>query len=249
MKDNFEFILNKDLKNILNRDYRNANKALDYKLFKSAIVLYGGLIEGMLLYFLLLKVNDPKFRKKFTSMKGKKIKNCYKEIKELRFDQIIRLAYQSNIIDDPGDSYFVKHFRNYVHIFKELEGNFIIGSHNVKTVQDFTEDIIENLRENWANRMENGKLFFKNNRPQYVSARNNKINKNILEQFYKRDAIDFNKAKKSYLAKQIGAVLGKMSGRGVCQPDPMSWDMRLRNFQQWIFNPSFKKHVKVYLGK
>ena len=49
MKNNFEFILSEKFNSILNRDYADADKALKSGLFKSAVILYGGIVEGMLI--------------------------------------------------------------------------------------------------------------------------------------------------------------------------------------------------------
>jgi len=247
--NNFEFILNKDLNKILNRDFLDAGKALKEGLFKSAVVLYGGIVEVILLYFLLSKVNDKNFRKELKKIpmkdKNKKeIKSYYKKIKKLNFNQLIRYANQLNIISNPSVSHTIRDFRNFTHIFKELEQLFVINRSNAKTAGDFTKNIIDDFNKDWKNKTKKGELFFADKRTKYSDVRSRPINKDLLEELCNKNYIDLDKFRSVYQGQNIGSALSNMNGWGICQLDPLLWDQMSGRFQKWIFNPYFKNYAK-----
>jgi len=244
MTDNFEFILNRRFNSILNRDYKNADKAKKNKLFKSAVILYGGIIEGMLQYLLLTKVyNNPTLQKGLKEKGDKKIRSYYERIKKLRFEEVISLANEIKLINEAGGAFLVKNFRNFVHIFKELEDNIEINKEEAETAKKFTDSIILTLKDHWSDSVENGKLFFNNKRLQYQEARKKEINHTIIEELFANGFIDFS----SHSGKFFGAHLGSMSKKGICQVDPLSWSVKTRCFQKRIFNPVFKEMAETYL--
>ncbi|MFA6436806.1 MAG: hypothetical protein WC242_01635 [Candidatus Paceibacterota bacterium] len=251
-RDNFEFILNKKLNHILNRDFSDAEKALKEGLFKSAVVLYGGIIEAVLLYFLLSKVNDKNFRKELKKIpmkdKNKKeIKSYYKKIKKLNFNQLIKYANQLNIILDPSVSNTIRDFRNFIHIFKELERLFVINKSNAKTAGDFTKNIIDDFNKDWKNKTKKGKLFFTDRRAKYFDIRSRSINNDLLRELCNKNYIDLDKFRSIYPGQNIGSALSNMSGWGICQIDSLLWDQMSGRFQKWIFNPYFKDYTRNYL--
>lgn len=215
MKNNFEFILNNKLNSILNRDFENANKALKSNLFKSAVILYGGLVEGMLTYLLLIKVNGPDLKEDLKSMGNKKIRSHYERIKGLGFGEIIRLANQAKIINEPADAYLVKHFRNFVHTFKELESGIKINKSKAITARDFTNNIIEALDRGWEDKIEKGGLFFDHPGMRYQEARERPVNRLILENLYRRKRVDLVEVAGSFPGKSLGSALGNMGRRGI----------------------------------
>jgi len=241
MKNNFEFILNEKFNSILNRDFESADKALKINLFKSTVILYGGVVEGMLKYLLLTKVNNPKLQKALQELGNKKIRSHYKWIKILRFGEVIVLAKKTRLIKDPGGVFLVKNFRNFVHIFKELENNVEIKKAEAKTAKKFANSIIETLRNDWRDKVENGELFFNSSKSQYQKARGKLINKSIINDFYNKGFIDFS----SRSGKFFGAHLGSMSKKGICQVDPLSWSVKTRHFKKDFLILILRKWRKI----
>jgi len=244
MKNNFEFILTEKFNSILNRDYEDADKALESGLFKSAVILYGGVVEGVLKYLLLTKVNDRKFQEALNKLKISKTRSYYKRIKKLKFHEVIILANKIKLIKEPGGPFLVKNFRNFVHIFKEIEENIEINKAEAETAKKFTNSIIKTLTDSLRDKIENGEIFFNSTKNQPQKARKKTINKSIIKDFYNKGYIDFSNRS----GKFFGAHLGSMSKKGICQVDPLSWSVKTRRFQKRLFNTYFKKMAGNYLN-
>lgn len=114
----FDFIKNKKLTPLLQRDYKSAKICLKNSLWKPSIILYGSIIEAILME------------------KNPKAKNFYDAIK---------IAYEKGHISEMENHEIniIRDLRNFVHLHKELSGNREPGEHWAKTAADICESIIK----------------------------------------------------------------------------------------------------------
>ena len=117
----FDFIKNKDLKRLLQRDYRSAKECLKYKLWKPCIILYGSIIEAVVKEF------SPRAKSYYDALNIAKER---KLITERDYNKI-------QIIRD---------LRNYVHLHKELKERSDINEYWAKTFSDICESVIKNFK-------------------------------------------------------------------------------------------------------
>lgn len=117
----FDFINNKKLQLLLQRDYQSAKKCLQSELWKPTIILYGSLIEAVL--------REKTGAKNFNSALDKALGN--EIISETEFHQI----------------HIVRDFRNFVHLHKELLGGGVINDYWAKTLSDICESLIKRFRK------------------------------------------------------------------------------------------------------
>jgi len=118
----FDFIKNNKLKRLLQRDYKSAKECLRYKLWKPCIVLYGSIIEAIIIEF------SPKSNTYYNALNTAKEKKLITE-KDFHKIQIIR------------------YLRNYVHLHKELKEGSEINEYWAKTFSDICESIIKNFKK------------------------------------------------------------------------------------------------------
>jgi len=119
----FDFVKNKKLRLLLQRDYQYAKKCLQNELWKPTIILYGSLIEAVL--------RENTGIKNFKSALNKALSNGI--ISETEFHQI----------------HVVRDFRNFVHLHKELSegGRRVISDNWAKTLSDICESLIRRFRK------------------------------------------------------------------------------------------------------
>lgn len=119
----FDFIDNDKLRFLLQRDYKTAKKCLNNKLWKPTIILYGSVIEAILI--------ENTGAKSFKSALNKALIGGI--ISETEFHQI----------------HVVRNSRNFVHLHKELseEGKGVINDYWSKTISDICEALIKRFRE------------------------------------------------------------------------------------------------------
>lgn len=117
-KRTFDFIKNKDLKSLLQRDYKSAKACLNKALWKPSIILYGSIIEAI-----LIEMNP----------------------KEKTFNDALKSAKSSNIISEKEyhKIHMIKYLRNFVHLHKELEEQEEINNYWARTFADICETIIK----------------------------------------------------------------------------------------------------------
>lgn len=117
----FDFLKDKNLKTLLQRDYRSAKVCLDSELWKPAIILYASLIEAILV-----------------EKTGANI-----------FDSALKKALANKIISekDYHKIHLVKDLRNFVHIHKELKEKSEINDYWAKTFADIIESIIKRFNK------------------------------------------------------------------------------------------------------
>ncbi|MEK7606097.1 MAG: DUF4145 domain-containing protein [Patescibacteria group bacterium] len=117
----FDFINSKRLQPLLQRDYKSAKICLKNSLWKPSIILYGSIIEAILIE------------------KYPKAKN---------FNDALEIAHKNGYLSDMENHkiHIIRDLRNYVHLHKELsEGNGEISEHWAKTAADICESIIRNF--------------------------------------------------------------------------------------------------------
>ena len=115
----FDFISNRDLKKLLQRDYGVAKQCLKYEFWKPCIILYGAIIEAVLVEMTSAKT----FEKAVNKALNEKIitKNNYHKI------------------------HVIRDLRNYVHLRKELKEKIKINDHWAQTFADICESIIKHF--------------------------------------------------------------------------------------------------------
>jgi len=118
----FDFIKNKELKKLLQRDYTSAKTCLGNKLWKPCIILYGSIIEAILIEML----------------KGKRT-----------FSEALESAYKNKVIpeQDYHKIHIVRDLRNYVHLHKELKEKKDINEYWARTFSDICESIIKKFKK------------------------------------------------------------------------------------------------------
>jgi len=117
----FDFINNKKLTPLLQRDYKTAKTCLVNKLYKPSILLYGSLIEAILME---------------------------KHQKANNFFQAIEIAYKTKDISEKEyhKIHLVRDLRNFVHLHKELSEGAEINDYWAKTFADICESIIKRFK-------------------------------------------------------------------------------------------------------
>lgn len=118
----FDFIRNEKLRRLLQRDYKSAKECLKYKLWKPCIILYGGIIEAIILEF------------------SPKSKNYY---------DALNLALDKKLISakDYHKIHIIRDLRNYVHLHKELLEKSEINEYWARTFSDICESVIKNFKK------------------------------------------------------------------------------------------------------
>jgi len=117
----FDFIENKKLKFLLQRDYKSAKSCLKNKLWKPSIILYGSIIEAIL-----------------------------REItKSKTFQQALEKSYKSELISEKEyhKIHMVRDLRNFIHLHKELSEGEEINEYWSKTFADICESIIKRFKK------------------------------------------------------------------------------------------------------
>ncbi len=118
----FNFIKNKKLKSLLQRDYRSAKECLKYKLWKPCIILYGSIIEAVIIEF---------------------------SLKSSSYNDALEIAIDKKLITKKD--YFkiqvIRDLRNYVHLHKELKEGSDIDGYWAKTFSDICESVIKNFKK------------------------------------------------------------------------------------------------------
>lgn len=117
----FDFINNKKLQPLLQRDYKSAKICLKKSLWKPSIILYGSIIEAIFI-------------------------EKYPEAKD--FNSALEIAHNNREISDMVNHkiHIIRDLRNYVHLHKELsENDGEINEHWAKTAADICESTIRDF--------------------------------------------------------------------------------------------------------
>jgi len=118
----FDFINNKKLTPLLQRDYKSAKICLKDSLWKPSIILYGSIIEA------ILKKKHPKAKD---------------------FYDALEIAYKKNDISEKEyhKIHIIRNLRNFVHLHQELSEGEEINEYWAKTFADICESIIQRFRK------------------------------------------------------------------------------------------------------
>ena len=118
----FDFIKDIKLVPLLQRDYRSAQICLKDELWKPSIILYGSLIEAILI-------------------------DKYPEAKD--FHNALEIAHKNVDISEMENHkiHIIRDLRNYVHLHKELAEDAEINEHWANTAADICESIIKRFRK------------------------------------------------------------------------------------------------------
>lgn len=118
----FDFVNNKKLTPLLQRDYRSAKICLKHDLWKPSVILYGSIIEAILVE------------------KSQKSKN---------FNDSLKIAYDNGIISEIESHkiHIIRDLRNFVHLHKELSENSEIDEHWANTASAICESIIKRFNK------------------------------------------------------------------------------------------------------
>lgn len=117
----FDFIDNKELALLLQRDYKSAKICLANKLWKPAIVTYGSILEAILI----------------------------EKTKENSFSEALETAFKKKDISEKEyhKIHLVKNLRNFVHLHRELSEGEEINEYWAKTFSDICESIIKRFKK------------------------------------------------------------------------------------------------------
>ncbi len=118
----FDFVKNKNLTPLLRRNYNSAKICLKNSLWKPSIILYGSIIEAILI-------------EKHPTAKD--------------FYDAIEIAYTNGDISEIENHkiHIIRDLRNFVHLHKELSENGEINEHWAKTAADICESIIKRFNK------------------------------------------------------------------------------------------------------
>ena len=120
-----KWIKNKELHDIIQRDYATAQICEEDGLFKPAIILYAGVLEALLRY----KIDENK-QEEFISLIEKAL-----ELKLIREEQANHM-------------HTIRDFRNYVHIYKEMSADLeIINEGIAQLSRQLCDSIIKTLKD------------------------------------------------------------------------------------------------------
>jgi hypothetical protein len=118
----FDFIKNKKLAALLQRDYKSAKTCLQHSLWKPSIILYASIIEAIL------------------QEKHPAAKNFY---------SVLEIAYKNKDISEKEyhKIHIIRDLRNFVHIHEELSEGAEIDESWAKTFADICESIIKRFNK------------------------------------------------------------------------------------------------------
>lgn len=119
----FNWIKDKNLSNLLARDFVTANLCLKHKLNKPAIILYAGVLETLLMY--VLKRDN------------------------LKFPELIDQSLKDKIISESNRNKLqvLRDFRNYVHLTLESKGEFMLTEGISQFAKETCESVINGLKK------------------------------------------------------------------------------------------------------
>lgn len=136
----FSYIGSLKLRAVLQRDYRELLRALNGRCWKAAVVLSGGLIEGLLIDQLLQN------SQKSTSAVAAPKKN--QDIPTWRFVELINVAVEVGLVSRGAEklSHSVREYRNLVHLHKELKDELVAGEQEARIALNLVSLIDRDLR-------------------------------------------------------------------------------------------------------
>jgi len=146
----FSFVTDDRMKGILKRDWIEIQKNLrvEVKNWKSAIVLCGGVLEGLLFDSLLQQETTAKASKRKLRSSDNRITKS-NSIKDWSLHTLIEVATDLGLISPTAQLHgsVIKVFRNLIHPYEELEGGYDVGSHEAIAGFEVLQRVVKNLEE------------------------------------------------------------------------------------------------------
>ena len=143
----FQFIRNKEIKNLLARDWEEAQKAFHNELHKSTVVLCGTILESLLIDALSRNEQEAKFNYYQKYLEGKNKENKPREIENWKLYELIEIAKFQGIIsaDAAKLSHIVKDYRNLIHLLAQERDRLHIDSHVASAVVQLLAVAYDNI--------------------------------------------------------------------------------------------------------
>jgi|Deesub1362B_J571_1020462.scaffolds.fasta_scaffold01069_10 hypothetical protein len=132
----FEFIRDEEIKNLLIRDWNEAQKAFENELYKATVVLCGTVLEALLIDALSCINEEAKFSYYQKYLEGKNKRNKPPEIENWLLYQLIEIAKQQGVItsDVAKLSHIVRDYRNLIHLWAQKSEQLRVDSHIASAV-------------------------------------------------------------------------------------------------------------------
>ena len=132
----FEFIMDKEIKNLLIRDWKEAREAFHNELYKATIVLCGTVLEALLIDALSCIKEEAKFSYYQKYLEGKNKGNKPPEIENWPLYQLIEIAKQQGVItsDVAKLSHIVRDYRNLIHLWAQKREKLRVDSYIASAV-------------------------------------------------------------------------------------------------------------------
>lgn len=129
-------IANEQLRNILTRDLESAVIAIATRQYKSANILFGSMIEAILIY-ILDKNNINRY----------KLKNKFKNLYEMNLADLLEVAYSEKYIDKKNYqlALYIKDCRNSVHPHREIKDKLVFDEEFTMTSWNIFKNLINKL--------------------------------------------------------------------------------------------------------
>nr|QNO58090.1 hypothetical protein OJKMNAAM_00012 [Methanosarcinales archaeon ANME-1 ERB7] len=126
----FKFIRDKEIKNLLTKDWEETQKAFQNELHKATVLLCGTILESLLIDALSCIEKEAKVNYYQKYLEGKNKGNKPPEIENWQLYQLIEIAKQQGIIsaDAAKLSHIVRDYRNLIHLFVQKRGQLQIDS-------------------------------------------------------------------------------------------------------------------------
>lgn len=137
--EDFSFVQDPRLRQIIQRDYSDFVKAQVAKIFKPSLVLLGGILEALL--FDALKQNEAKA---LAASKAEK-----RAVEDWRLETLIEVAVEISLVSEGvrGIGHSVREFRNLVHPGRERRGDYVMSDLEVEVTEKILRIVIRDLKE------------------------------------------------------------------------------------------------------
>lgn len=130
------------LREVIVRDIYDAQRCIEHS-YKSAIILYGGAVEAILIY----KLKQGKRKTKAIQSFNQEFPNSRnaRNIEQWTFEQIIVIAYKVKLIDKGLSSNLssLRDYRNFVHLYREIKSTSVPDEHLAQIAQSSTLHLLE----------------------------------------------------------------------------------------------------------
>ena len=150
----FEFIRDKEIRDLLIRDWEEARLAFKNRLYKATMVLCGSVLETLLIDALSCIEKDAKFSYYQKYLESKNKGNKPPEIENWLLYQLIEIAKKQGVITSNVAklSHIVRDYRNLIHILAQKREQLRVDSHIATAVVNLLIIAYEDIMKWHANR-------------------------------------------------------------------------------------------------